>query len=48
MIDQQDITAPAEPKTYRERTPEEEAEWLADKRAEEAADRICGHAWGNI
>jgi len=41
-------TAPPAPKTYRERTPQEEAEWLEDKRAEEAADRICGHAWGNI
>jgi hypothetical protein len=30
------------------RTADEEAEWLEDKRAEEAADRICGHAWSNI
>lgn len=36
------------PKTYRERTPEEEQEWLEDKRAEYEADRICGHHWGNI
>lgn len=42
-----DITPPAEPKTYRERTPEEEAEWLEDKRSEYEADAICGHAWSN-
>ena len=35
-------------KAKRERTPQEEAEWLEDKRAEYEADRICGHAWGNI
>lgn len=29
------------------RTPQEEAEWLEDKRAEYEADRICGHHWGN-
>ena len=46
--DDQDITPPAAPKTYRERTPEEDAEWVADKRAEYEADRICGHHWGNI
>ena len=48
MSEQQDITAPVEPKTWRERTPQEEAEWLEDKRAEYEADRICGHHWGNI
>ena len=32
----------------RERTPQEEAEWLEDKRAEYEADRICGHEWSNI
>lgn len=32
----------------RERTPEEEQEWLDDKRAEYEADRICGHHWSNI
>ena len=32
----------------RERTPQEEAEWLEDKRAEYEADRICGHHWSNI
>ncbi len=31
----------------RERTPQEEAEWLEDKRAEYEADRVCGHHWGN-
>ena len=41
------LDAPAEPETYRERTPEEEAEWLEDKHAECAADRICGHEWSN-
>jgi hypothetical protein len=30
-----------------ERTPQEEAEWLEDKRAEYEADRICGHHWSN-
>ena len=34
--------------TRRERTPEEEQEWLEDKRAEHEADRICGHHWSNI
>lgn len=48
MSEPQDITPPAEPKTWRERTPEEDAEWVADKRAEYEADRICGHHWGNI
>jgi hypothetical protein len=32
----------------RERTPQEEAEWLEDKRAEYEADRCCGHEWSNI
>ena len=31
----------------RERTPEEEAEWLEDKRAEYEADTICGDYWSN-
>jgi hypothetical protein len=31
----------------RERTPEEDAEWLEDKRAEYEADRICGDHWSN-
>jgi hypothetical protein len=31
----------------RERTPEEESEWVADKRAEYEADRICGDLWSN-
>ena len=31
----------------RERTPEEDAEWVAEKRAEYEADRICGHLWSN-
>lgn len=35
-------------KAKRERTPQEEQEWLEDKRAEYEADRICGHHWGNI
>ena len=34
--------------TRRERTPQEEQEWLEDKRAEYEADAICGHAWSNI
>ena len=46
-MDAQDITPPVEPKTCRERTPEEEAEWLDNKRAEYEADRICGHHWSN-
>jgi hypothetical protein len=29
----------------RERTPQEEAEWLEDKRSEHEADRVCGHHW---
>ncbi len=33
--------------TRRERSPEEDAEWEADKRAEYEADRICGHEWSN-
>ena len=36
------------PAIRRERTPQEEAEWLEDKRAEYEADRICGHHWSNI
>ena len=43
----QDITPPAKPKTRPERTLEEDAEWVAEKRAEYEADAICGHAWGN-
>jgi hypothetical protein len=39
---------PAKTQVYRERTPEEESEWIADKRAEYEADRICGHHWANI
>jgi hypothetical protein len=39
----QDITPPPAPR--RERTPEEEAEWLEDKRLEYEADRACGHHW---
>ena len=35
-------------KAKRERTPQEEAEWLEDKRAEYEADRCCGHDWSNI
>ncbi len=31
----------------RERTPEEEAEWLEDKRAEHDADRMAGDCWSN-
>jgi hypothetical protein len=31
----------------RKRTPEEEAEWLEDKRAEYEADTICGEYWSN-
>jgi hypothetical protein len=31
----------------RERTPEEDAEWVADKRAEYEADTICGRLWSN-
>jgi hypothetical protein len=38
--DAEDSTRPA-------RTPEEDAEWEADKRAEYEADRCCGHHWGN-
>jgi len=48
MSDQQDTPPPAEPKTYRERTPEEESEWVDEKRAEYEADRICGHHWSNF
>jgi hypothetical protein len=25
-----------------------ESEWINEKRAEHAADRICGHEWANI
>lgn len=45
MSEQQDIATP--PPARRERTPEEEAEWLEDKRAEYEADTICGHYWSN-
>ena len=45
MSEPQDIPTPPAPR--RERTPEEEAEWLEDKRAEYEADRVCGHHWGN-
>ena len=38
------LNADVEP---RRRTPQEEAEWLEDKRAEYEADRICGHHWSN-
>ena len=44
----QDITPPASANVRRERTPQEEVEWLEDKRCEYEADRICGHAWSNI
>jgi hypothetical protein len=45
----QDYIAQCETRTKvrRERTPQEEAEWLEDKRAEYEADRVCGHHWGN-
>ena len=45
----QDYIAQCEARTNvrRERTPQEEAEWLEDKRAEYEADRICGHHWSN-
>jgi hypothetical protein len=45
----QDYIAQCETRTKvrRERTPEEDAEWEADKRAEYEADRVCGHHWGN-
>ena len=46
-MSEQEITPPASTNVRRERTPQEEAEWLEDKRAEEAADRICGHHWSN-
>jgi hypothetical protein len=29
------------------RTPEEDAEWEAEKRLEHDADRCCGHDWSN-
>jgi hypothetical protein len=32
---------------YAHRTPEEDAEWEADKRLDYEADRICGHHWSN-
>jgi hypothetical protein len=38
---------PEASRSRRGRTPQEEAEWLEDKRAEYEADRICGHHWGN-
>jgi hypothetical protein len=47
-VSEQDITPPASTNVRRERTPQEEAEWLEDKRAEYEADRICGHEWSNI
>ena len=31
----------------RKRTPEEEADWLEDKRAEHDADRMAGDYWSN-
>ena len=46
-MSEQDITPPASTNVRRERTPQEEAEWLEDKRAEYEADRICGHHWSN-
>jgi hypothetical protein len=39
--------APEVSRIRRERTPQEEAEWLEDKRAEYEADRCCGHHWSN-
>jgi hypothetical protein len=39
--------APEASRSRRERTPQEDAEWEADKRAEYEADRVCGHHWGN-
>ena len=45
MSEQQDITTPLPPR--RERTPEEEVEWLEDKRAEHDADRMAGDCWSN-
>jgi hypothetical protein len=39
--------SPEASRICRERTPQEEAEWLEDKRAEYEADRICGHHWSN-
>jgi hypothetical protein len=47
-VSDQDITPPASTNVRRERTAQEEAEWLEDKRAEYEADRCCGHHWGNI
>jgi hypothetical protein len=43
----QDYIAQCETRTTvrRERTPQEEAEWLEDKRSEYEADRVCGHHW---
>ena len=38
-------TTTQEPITHR--TPEEDAEWVADKRAEYDADMICGDYWSN-
>ncbi len=40
-------SAPEYTRVRRERTPEEEAEWLEDKRAEYEADCICGDHWSN-
>jgi hypothetical protein len=45
---QSETDAVKPPSVRRERTPEEEQEWLDDKRAEYEADRICGHDWSNI
>ena len=44
----EETAPPASTNVRRERTPEEEAEWLEDKRSEYEADRICGHHWSNI
>ncbi len=46
--EEEEEAAPADTNIRRERTPQEEAEWLDDKRAEYEADRCCGHHWGNI
>jgi hypothetical protein len=43
----EETAPPANANVRRERTPEEDAEWLEDKRAEYEADRICGHHWSN-
>jgi hypothetical protein len=41
-------TPPPPPDPHRGRTPEEDAEWEAEKRLEYEADRCCGHDWSNI